>query len=121
MILATPVVIPIAVLLHWRDQRRLRKAALKQACPTCHRQLGVESLVKANEELASEVAELRKSHPGVRFRIVRTMDAIRMNCGARLRFRKEFRDFVVTDRDLIVPSAFVARSEAANRTISNQS
>jgi hypothetical protein len=99
-LLALPALVPYAFVCLYLDRRRLRIAANSHACPSCGRILGIEALHLADERWRAHVAELHRSHPGVRFRLVRLIHAICPACGTELSFRKEsgtFEQMKVTD------------------------
>src|SRR4051794_19567613 len=75
-VLCMPLWIPAALVMHALDRHRLRKAARAFACVTCGRSLGREALARADEAWSEQVAELMRQHPDVRFRLLRTLDAI---------------------------------------------
>jgi hypothetical protein len=100
VLLALPALVPYAFVCHYIDRRRLRIAAKSQACPSCGRILGIEALHLADERWRAHVAELHRSHPGVRFRLIRLVYAICLGCGAQLSFDKgagTFEQMKVTD------------------------
>jgi predicted RNA-binding Zn-ribbon protein involved in translation (DUF1610 family) len=88
LLLALPALIPYAFVRQYLDRRRLRIAAKSQACPSCGRILGIEALHVADERWRAHIAELHRSHPGSRFRVVRLVHAICPACGAQLSFRE---------------------------------
>jgi hypothetical protein len=89
----------MAFISHYLEEHRLRAAAKRAACPSCGAILGVEALHPADDYRRARVAELHRSHPGVRFRLVRIVRAICGNCGTMLSFRDEPRAFSVISGD----------------------
>jgi len=96
-LLCMPLWIPAAFLLRAVDKYRLRKAAKFFACVSCGRILGLDALARPDEEWSEHVRELRRQHPGVRFRLERTVHAICPTCGTRFGFREKERTFVLED------------------------
>jgi len=92
-VVALPILIPLALFTHHLDERRLLKAAKNTECPICNVILGEEALNLANTVRAKEIAGLKQSHPGVKFRLVRRYDAICTRCETRLRFEKSSQTF----------------------------
>ena len=84
--IASPVLIPIAALLHLRDRRRMEAAARKARCESCGAILGVASLRRADAAWAEHVAALHRDRPGVRFRLVRDLWAMCATCDAEYGF-----------------------------------
>ena len=65
-------------------RRRLRRAIAQCLCPKCGERLSQESVALANRRWKSHIAAIRADHPGVRFRIVRCLDAVCARCGVEL-------------------------------------
>jgi hypothetical protein len=99
IVLALPVLIPLAFVRHYLDQHRLRVAAERAVCPACGVILGMEALHRADAYWRTYVAELHRNHPGVRFRLVRTVRAICGNCGVMLAYRGEPGTFIPISGD----------------------
>jgi len=97
LILAIPVLAPIAMVLHDFDLRRLRAAAEKSACPACGRTLGVEALQLADELWLKHIVELRRTHPGVIFRLIRQVHAVCTHCQTNLCFCEDSKSFTKTE------------------------
>jgi hypothetical protein len=97
-ILALPVILPVAAILHARYRHRLRGAAEKTACTVCGAILGSEALDKADEFWRAHVAKLHRDNPGVRFRLVRLVHAICVRCSAEYTFRETTRSFHLRSR-----------------------
>jgi hypothetical protein len=93
IVLALPVLLPLAFIRHYLDERHLRATAAGAVCPLCGAILGVEALHRADEHWRAYVAELHRNHPGVRFRLVRSVRAICGVCGSMLAFRGKPRTF----------------------------
>ena len=91
-VLLLPILVPYAI---WKDYQRLRilrNAARETPCPACGQSIGVSALNKADQAWKEYVSGLRRKYPGVRLRIqvMRNVDAICLNCGVSLKFRKSF-------------------------------
>jgi hypothetical protein len=99
IVLALPVIIPLVFICQYREKRRLRAAAERAECPSCGATLGVEALHRADDYWRSYVAGLRRDQPGVKFRLVRVVQAICGDCGAMLSFQNEKRTFIVSSGD----------------------
>jgi hypothetical protein len=100
-IIALPVVLPLVGVLHWRDTRRLSAAAKLVACQSCGQVLGERAIEAANAAWAARLKRVQSRLPvGIRFRMVRDLDAICTNCGARYEFLPKTREFVPLKRKL---------------------
>jgi hypothetical protein len=97
VVLALPLLIPIAIFDQIICKRRLHKAAKSFACTKCGKTLGNDAVKRADEVWSAHVSELMRTHPGVRFRMVRTTDAICLDCGTEYTFRKREGTFVVAE------------------------
>lgn len=95
-VVALPVLIPYAIGRYYLDRHRLRAAARRIACPACGCPLGVEAVREADECWRSHVKWLCREHPGIRFRLVRMVQAICVHCGARLSFHEDSGSFTET-------------------------
>ena len=83
---ALPVLIPIAFLLHVRDQRHMQAAAGNTHCEGCGSILGAASLQRADAAWGQHVTALFRDQPGVRFRLMRRLKAMCAVCGAEYDF-----------------------------------
>jgi hypothetical protein len=92
-LIACPVLIPIAFVLHARDQRRMRAAADRARCGRCGAILGAASMHRANTVWAERVAALYRDRPGIRLRLVRRLWALCAACGAEYDFDATLRIF----------------------------
>jgi hypothetical protein len=81
----------------WWDKRVLRRAARRFACPTCGTVLGEAAVELADNLWRRHMQVLFERNPGVKLRIVRTLDAVCTQCGARFRFGRETRIFFRSD------------------------
>ena len=86
LIVSLPVTLPLAVLLHAPDLRRLRAVADRFACLQCGEVLGRAALERADTIWVAHVEQLHREHPGYRFRLVRNVHAVCTHCGKRYRF-----------------------------------
>lgn len=92
-VFASPVLIPVAMVLHTRDQRRMEAAAGKARCKHCGTILGIPSLHRADAAWAAYVAKLHRDRPGIRFRLVRRLWAICVTCDAEYGYDTALRVF----------------------------
>jgi hypothetical protein len=87
VIVLFPLYIPIVSYLVRRDEKRKLALAERFICPQCRQVLGAEALRLADERWAEHMTELHRRWPeAVRWRIVRTLDAICPHCGAQYQF-----------------------------------
>jgi hypothetical protein len=93
-ILLSPVWVPIALLLHARDQKRMYLAAEGFRCIECGAVLGKASIERADDEWKRYMDELHRQNPGDRFRVVRTVHAICIECEKQYRFCKTTNRFI---------------------------
>jgi Zn-dependent protease with chaperone function len=96
-IVLSPVIIPVAGLLHRAHVRRMEVAADRYVCLACGGILGREALRRADAEWAEHMRQsqdqsLRLWRVGGR-RMVRNVDAICPSCGARYKFDDRARTF----------------------------
>ncbi len=99
VVIASPVLIPVAFALHARDRRAMLAIAERTQCKLCGATLGAASLEQADREWAEHVAALHRDRPGIRFRLVRCLWAICAACGGRHGFNAERRLFTLLDSD----------------------
>jgi hypothetical protein len=92
-VIASPVLIPIALILHARDQRRMQTAAATASCEHCGATLGTESLRRADAAWATHVSALQQARPTIRFRLVRRLWATCATCDAEYDFDATLRTF----------------------------
>ena len=92
-ILLLPVWIPYVVIWQTVDRRRLIAAAESFKCPTCGDVLGRQAVTLADQMRQRQMDEMRKAHPGTKFRIGRQYRAVCVRCGARYRFVESARTF----------------------------
>jgi transcription elongation factor Elf1 len=96
-VICIPLWIPALIVWNGVRKHRLRKAANAFTCVNCGATLGVDALARADREWGNQMRELMRQHPGVRFRILRTLHAICSGCGTRYTFHENERTFVVED------------------------
>jgi hypothetical protein len=82
VVIAFPVAIPIAIVLHMRDRRCIRAVAERTRCECCGAPLGVASLRRADAEWAKRAAALQHARLIMRLRLIRRVWAICAACGA---------------------------------------
>jgi hypothetical protein len=102
--LALPLITPYLVIDSFFAKRRRIRIAEKSICVICGNKLGVESLERGNEYWREYVRRLRRSYPGARFRLVRTVWAICSHCGAAYSFRSNTLTFEPTEWKLFPDS-----------------
>lgn len=95
-LVALPVILPLACILHLIYRHRLMIAGKSEVCPECGQILGVESVQKADESWKAHVADIRRVHPGTRFRWIRWVHSICTVCGSRLQFQEKTGTFSKT-------------------------
>jgi hypothetical protein len=86
-LVASPILIPIALIGSYFADRRKCRVAGNTPCVNCGRVLGIESLELSDRRAADYGAEQQRLHPGVKFRLVRTVFAICKSCGAEYGYR----------------------------------
>jgi hypothetical protein len=92
-IIAFPVAVPIALVLHVRDQRRMQSMAAKTPCEGCGATLGDAALRAADEEWKRRVEALQHGGLMMRLRLVRHLWAICAACGAEYDYDVRARTF----------------------------
>ena len=95
LILALPVILPLVAVLEARDRWRRHVCAERFVCVGCGQVLGRDALTRADTDWAEYVARLHRERPGVRFRLVRDVNAVCGHCGARYRFDEKAAMFSV--------------------------
>lgn len=100
-IILTPIMLPIALYLHARDVKRMRALAHAYPCRKCGRLLGTGSLRMADEAWASYLAQVGHNSQGgvIRYRLVKTIDAICPHCGTQYKFVPNDRSFTPVRRE----------------------
>ncbi len=86
-----PVLLPVALVQLARDKRRLQAAARGTTCIACGCLLTHEALTRAGTMWAAHIAQLRRDHPTVMFRVVRPYDAVCIACGQGYKWQSEAR------------------------------
>lgn len=86
-VLLLPVILPVALVWHGVNHYRIRRAAKRFQCVGCGNILGSESIRLADGFFANQMKELRRKHPGVKFRTVRSFDAQCGKCGKRYKLQ----------------------------------
>jgi hypothetical protein len=80
-----PLLFPIAIIQNWMRNRRLLQQVRHFVCVACGTRLGVEAIRLADERWRKVVADLHAKSPGMRFRLVRDIDAVCPCCGREYR------------------------------------
>jgi hypothetical protein len=96
-VLCLPLWIPAVIVWNAVRKHRLRKAARAFTCVNCSMTLGVDALARADQEWGNQMREMMRQHPGVKFRILRTLHAICSGCRTRYTFHEKERTFVVEE------------------------
>jgi hypothetical protein len=107
VVILLPVLLPVALLLHSRDEKRMRALAETFRCLSCGLVLGTSALKLADEAWADYVAKLdggagdatgptRDWSKLYRRRIVKGYDAICPHCGAYHSYVAKQRTFILT-------------------------
>lgn len=105
-VILLPLWVPLACVAHGVYLRRLHSAANRAKCVACGQILGKESVERADAEWAEHIRELRERHPGVKFRLVRSIHAICTLCGTRYRYDEKTRELAALEaRDRSWPLA----------------
>jgi hypothetical protein len=82
-----PLLLPVAALQVQISNRRLLKLVREFVCVACGARLGEESVRLARERWNATVAELHAKSPGIKFRLVRDIDAVCPSCGHEYTYR----------------------------------
>lgn len=88
-ILSLPVVLPVMVVRNMIDARDQRQIANRVACGRCGKLLGKAAILESNRVVANEWKQMQAKRPGVKFRKIRTHDAICTECGQEYRFSNQ--------------------------------
>jgi hypothetical protein len=94
-VLCLPLFVPYAIFAASSYKRRLRKAAEALHCVNCGSLVGKLGVNLAAEKSSAEMAELRRTHPGVKFRIGQTLHAICPQCQTPFTFHESDGTFTV--------------------------
>jgi hypothetical protein len=94
-IVLTPILLPIALYQHARDEKRMRALVETFACLSCGRVLGAASLNLADNAWRVYLTEWAHKFEGtaIRYRVVKYFDAICPHCGAYHKFVPKQRTF----------------------------
>lgn len=100
-LLLSPVLIPIACLLGFFDDRQKNKAANRFPCTNCGQILGTISIELANTEQYESMQRILRENPGMRIQPAeRTTHAICSNCGAKFTYLEKDRLFKLDPKNL---------------------
>jgi hypothetical protein len=97
-VIALPVLVPWAIVDHYRYKHRLRSAARRIPCSVCGASLGDNALREADKLWFAHVAELHRKHPGSRLRLFRAARAVCKACGTMFAFNESSRTFTQTQQ-----------------------
>lgn len=97
-ILLLPILVPFSLLKNQLEKRKRGQLASRFVCLECGSMIGVEAIRLADERW-SEIVKIimSKSDPGIRLRLVRTVDAICQHCCCQYRYRETEQTFVVRE------------------------
>ena len=84
VLLSFPILLPCGIGLNIWNRRKLERAIAQCRCPKCGEKLSMESLALADSRWKSHINAIKAEHPGVRFRIARSLDAVCVRCGVGL-------------------------------------
>ena len=82
MLVTLPVSLPIALLLGWSDQRRLRAVATVTPCSSCGTLLGPDAPAASDAAHMAALAEAHRRYPSHRVHVARRAQARCAACGA---------------------------------------
>lgn len=85
-VLLLPVIVPVAVVLHYVHQRKMRALILSARCPKCFAPLDDAAIARADERWREIMLDMSRQHPGARLRVVRDLHATCTICGAEITF-----------------------------------
>ncbi len=100
LIVLLPVLLPVGFIQQAIHDRRVRRAAEAFACLRCGATLGTRAVTLADQEFSRRMAQLRRDHPTVMFRTVRTIHALCPACGQEHRYSEKQRTFIRTPDSL---------------------
>lgn len=83
--------VSIAILLHRRERSALLAAVRVLPCPVCGGELSALALKAADDLWRRHFAVIVERNPGMKFRMIRRLDAVCQACGARLWFDQKAR------------------------------
>jgi hypothetical protein len=89
-----PLLLPIAIVQNRMRDRRILREVSQFVCVSCGTRLGVEALRLADERWRTIVADLHAKSPGMRFRLVRDVDAVCPCCGREYQYLDADRSLV---------------------------
>jgi hypothetical protein len=92
----------MAIVLTAVGKRRMRKAARSFACVVCAKPLGNIAVKLADDAVAEQARQWRRTHPYAKYRMVRTLRAICPVCGTRYAYDE-------ADRTFLREEEFIAR------------
>lgn len=100
-IILSPILLPIALFLHSRDEKRMRALVAIFPCRKCGRILGADALRIADEAWARHLADVARHAQGgvIRYRLVKNADAICPHCGTNHKFMPKQRSFIAGRRE----------------------
>ena len=104
-IVSFPVAFPIAMLQHARVERRKKRRVLQTPCARCGAVLGPAAMDRANTEWSAHLEKLFREHPGMRFRLVREVDAVCVACEQSHRYDENADAFVATHDERFIRAA----------------
>ena len=109
-IVSFPVAFPVAMIQHGRIERRKKRRVLRASCARCQAVLGSAALERANAEWSAYLERLFRENPGIRFRLVREVDAVCVPCGQPHHYDEASDAFAATRDEPFTQAAKNARS-----------
>ena len=111
ILLILPILFPMSWFSLRLERKRLVKAANDFECLVCGATLGAESVRLADEVWAESMKRLHREHPGVKFRIVRLLQAVCSRCGREYKFDRKGLTFVPLEQDarFLLPGRYEKR------------
>ena len=108
LIVSFPVAFPVAMIQHTRAERRKKQRVLQAPCAHCGAALGTAAIERADAEWSTHLDKLFRENPGIRFRLVRTVNAVCTACGQSHRYDEKADVFVAVADD---PFTYRAKQE----------
>ncbi len=96
LIAILPVLLPFVFIQQAIHDRRVRRAAEAFACLRCGAILGTRAVMLADQEFGRRMAQLRRDHPNIKFRMFRTLHALCPVCGQKHCYLEKQRTFILT-------------------------
>jgi hypothetical protein len=95
VLVAMPILLPMAIAYHVVERRRMRKAGARFSCVRCGAILGPRALDLADQAERERAEEMRRQHPFFAYRTICTCHAICPACGTRYAYLEHERTYVL--------------------------